>query len=96
MAAALQKFTAEYLFEFYPTPDAVLKDAELAAFVQKVSDPASVFYINGFPKDIVDPKGVSDFVGQVLWITGAQHHALNSFRIYSECGPGGGSGEGES
>ena len=80
---ALYAYSERYLAAFYMKPDSVVKDVELQGFLAALTNPSdSIAFLKGFPTtaDVTNIKGASTLLTQILWITGVQHHALNSFR----------------
>lgn len=81
---ALNAYTDKYLASFYKTRGSVRNDVELQGFLAALTNSSdSVAYLNGFPSgaDVTSLKEVSALLAQILWITGVEHHALNSFRV---------------
>jgi len=84
-AGAIYKAMSNYA-EAYITPYykefKVADDQELTAFVTALStgEPGQSGFLKGFPgpAGVKTAADVSKIVSQVMWLTGASHHALNT------------------
>jgi len=82
---AMAKYTEAYITPYY-TDLKVTDDQELTAFVTALStgEPGQSGFLKGFPgpADVKTAADVTNIVTQVMWLTGASHHALNSKMIW--------------
>lgn len=82
---SLYAFAEKFLSTSYSKPGAVHGDVELQAFLAALTNPKdATLYLKGFPTsaDMRTLQDVSALLAQVLWVTGVQHHALNSARVF--------------
>jgi hypothetical protein len=81
---ALRTYTRKYLAGSYRKRGSVQGDPELQNFLGALTNSSdTIAFLNGFPTgaEVRNLKDVSELLAQILWISGVEHHALNSFRI---------------
>jgi len=80
----LEEFATSYIGPYYQK-QGVEKDEQLQAFLKDMSSvqPGASAYIKGFPgpEEIKDEQDVYTMVTQMMWLTGASHHAFNTLKV---------------
>ncbi|KAL8699573.1 MAG: hypothetical protein Q9224_001352 [Gallowayella concinna] len=76
IVASIRKFVSAYVFNYYSSPDLLISDNEIQNWVIEANTHAKVL---DFPKAPLDHRStLVDILTQVAYLTGVNHHVLNS------------------
>ncbi|KAL8704591.1 MAG: hypothetical protein Q9201_002238 [Fulgogasparrea decipioides] len=76
IVASIRKFVSTYVYNYYPSRNDLTKDNEIQAWITEANTEAHVLDFPAAPLD--DRNTLIDILTQIAYLTGVNHHALNS------------------